>query len=122
MKRCAPLHWYWDRCRPLFGRLVEDWRIGGLVVALGHRSLAEQYLEKLGNWRSPLFEECGGVLQTLLAQAACREMVVAHVDQRGALYDFVVWSRIDFLWVAVHPPIHRHHGNPQLERIVWIPK
>lgn len=100
--------------------VVEEWPFLELIVALGAERMEERYVKFWGNWRAPLFEEIGGNLRMLLQQAACHKMISEHEVQRGFPYTHVVWSRIDFLWMADHPPVHGHSLSSR--PVVWIPR
>lgn len=101
--------------------MAEEWRMVELAIALGGPQFEKRYVSFHGNWRAPLFEETGGNLQMLFQQAACREMISAYEEQRGVQYKYITFSRIDFLWFADHPSIHRLEIPPSL-KAAWIPR
>ncbi|CAK0905380.1 unnamed protein product [Prorocentrum cordatum] len=58
-----------------------------------------------GPWRAPLYGQMGSSMWGYHNQHACQRMVTAHEEQRGQLYEWVIFARADMLWLHNHPPI-----------------
>eukprot|EP00906_Rhabdomonas_costata_P031975 RCo045092 len=80
---------------------------------------AAQFRWLSGNALSPAFGARGGALFTYFAQSQCLKMIRAHelsTARRGQKYVWVVWSRLDMVWLHPHPPV-----GVLDPRKVWIP-
>jgi len=60
----------------------------------------------------------GNTLQEFHYQSRCINMVGAHEveERRGARYERVVFTRLEFDWLAAHPPLHLLDA-----RYLWVP-